>query len=419
VPSSTSAVSRILQLAYCALAALGIAACVPAPPPVGLPPDRLARFFDELVYGNPAEPEGVSRTLLRWTQPRLIYSVGGERAPADDQRIAATLGRFAGLTGLSIAPGTPKDAQITIDFESGPMAPVHDELARCYTRIVYIEAGLQQAHVVVNTERSGTLAACLDHELMHAFGFPHHSPIMPSVMSPFRRIDTLSAADQAALAALYDPRLKSGMTREAAAPSLGSIMVAHAQILGSATAVFADAPNRTAADFEWHAIFADKTALAFNPPGLDHAVSHHYWAAAPDATYVAEVSLWSAVAAERPRATVRYIRLGDRLAFTHARTLQEITQEWRTIADSARNLEPTALRQSRIGPVRYAEANTDRGPCLVFVADAHEDKAGRSRSRVDGYYCTSAGMAIDVAAVLDALALRPPGYSAPPPRLNP
>jgi hypothetical protein len=51
----------------------------------------------------------------------------------------------------------------------------------------------------------------------------------------------------------------------------------------------------------------------------------------------------------------------------------------------------------------------------VFVADTREDKAERSRSRVDGYYCTSAGIAIDVAAVLDALALRPPGYSAPRP----
>src|SRR5712671_6851860 len=65
VPLSTSATFSIRRLAYCALATLGIAACAPAPPPAGLPPDRLARFFDELVYGNPAEPEGVSRTLLR------------------------------------------------------------------------------------------------------------------------------------------------------------------------------------------------------------------------------------------------------------------------------------------------------------------------------------------------------------------
>src|SRR5204862_271257 len=104
----------------------------------------------------------------------------------------------------------------------------------------------------------------------------------------------------------------------------------------------------------------------------------------PDATYVAEVSLWSAVSAERPRATVRYIRLRDRLAFAHALTLEEITREWRNIADSARTLEPTAQRQSRIGPVRYAEASTDRGPCLVFVADTHEDKVERSRSRAAG-----------------------------------
>ncbi|HEV3178381.1 MAG TPA: DUF2927 domain-containing protein [Stellaceae bacterium] len=408
----------IRSLALWAFVALSIGGCAPAPAP-GLPPDRLARFFSELVYGNPAEPEGVSPTLLRWTQPGLIYAVGGERAPGDDARIASTLERFSRLTGLSIVPGEAKHAQLTIDFEAGPMAPVHDELARCYTRIVYTEAGLQWAHVVVNTETPGTLAACLDHEFMHAFGFPHHSPIMPSVMSPFRRIDTLSAADQAALAALYDPRLKAGMTREAAAPALGSVIVAHAQTTASSATLFSENPGRAAADLEWHAVFSNKTALAFNPPGLDHAVSHHYWAAAPNGSYVAEVSLWSAIAAERPRATVRYIRLRDRLAFAHALRPEEMTLEWRAIADSGPSLTPSIERQTPLGLVRFAEAATTQGPCMVFVADIREDNVEHSRGRIDGYYCARTGMAIDAAAVLDALALRAPGYSAPSLQLRP
>lgn len=395
-----------------ALAGLGIAACTPAPPP-SLPPERLARFFDELVYGNPAEPEGISRTLLRWTELRLAYAVRGNRTPGDDKRIADALGRFADVTGLSISPGDTKDARLTIDFENGPMAPVHDELARCYTRIVYTEAGLQQAHVVVNTETPGTLAACLDHELMHAFGFPHHSPIMPSVMSPFRRVDTLSAADQAALATLYDPRLKAGMTREAAASTLGAVIVAHAQIVASSAAVFSEAASRSAADFEWHAISTDKTAVAFDPPGLGHPISHHYWAMAPDNSYVAEVSLWSAIAAERPRATVRYIRLRDRLSFARALTPDEIVREWRTIADDESSIEPSVERQSRLGTVHSAEVATSRGVCVVFVANMREENAEHSRSRIDGFYCAPPGMAIDVAAVLNSLTLRAPGYAAP------
>ena len=408
----------IRSLALWAFVALSIGGCAPAPAP-GLPPDRLGRFFSELVYGNPAEPEGVSPTLLRWTQPGLIYAVGGERTPGDDARIASTLERFSRLTGLSIVPGEAKNAQLTIDFEAGPMAPVHDELARCYTRIVYTEAGLQWAHVVVNTETPGTLAACLDHEFMHAFGFPHHSPIMPSVMSPFRRIDTLSAADQAALAALYDPRLKAGMTREAAAPTLGSVIVAHAQTAASSATLFSENPGRAAADLEWHAVFSDKTALAFNPPGLDHAVSHHYWAAAPNGSYIAEVSLWSAIAAERPRATVRYIRLRDRLAFAHALRPEEMTLEWRAIADSGPSLTPSIERQTPLGLVRFAEAATTQGPCMVFVADIRQDNVEHSRGRIDGYYCARAGTAIDAAAVLDTLTLRAPGYSAPSLQLSP
>src|SRR5215472_18037127 len=392
------------------VAALGIAGCAHAPP-AGVPADRLARFFDELVYGNPAEPEGVSPTLVRWTQPQLVYSVGGARASGDDERIAGAFARFSRLTGISIARGETKDAQITIDFQTGPMSPVHDELARCYTRIVYNEGGLQHAYVVVNTETPGTLAACLDHELMHAFGFPHHSPIMPSVMSPFRRVDTLTAADQAVLAALYDPRLRTGMTREAAARALGAVISAHAQIAVASAALFADGASRNAADFEWHAVLGDRTALGFAAPGLDRAVGHHYWAAAPDGLYVAEISLWSAVAAERPRATVRYIRLRNRLHFAHPFTPEEIAREWRTIADAAPVLSPTVERPTRLGPMRVAEVATTGGPCVVFGADAREDSAEHRYGRIDGYYCALPGAHIDVAALLNGLTLQPAGYA--------
>jgi DUF2927 family protein len=395
------------------LAALSVAACASEPAPSGLPADRLARFFDELVYGNPAEPEGVSPTLVRWTQPRLTYAVGGGHALEDDARIGAALGRVSRLTGVALAPGPASDAQLTIEFQAGPMAPVHDELARCYTRIVYNDTGLQQAHIVVNTETPGTLAACLDHELMHAFGFPHHSPIMPSVMSPFRRVDTLSAADQAVLATLYDPRLKIGMTPEAVARALGSVLSAHAQIAAASPAVFSESASRNAADFEWHAVFGDKTALGFAAPGLDHAVSHHYWSVSPDGLYAAEVSLWSAVAAERPRATVRYIRLRDRLHFSRAIGPEAVAREWRMIADAAPVLSPMIERQTRLGLMRVAEAATAGGPCVVFVGDTREDNAERRHGRVDGYYCALPGTAIDVAALLDGLTLRPAGYATP------
>jgi hypothetical protein len=396
------------------LAALGVASCATEAPPGGLPADRLARFFDELVYGNPAEPEGVSPTLVRWTKPRLTYAVGGEHPLADDARIAAALGRVSRLTGVSIAPGQAKGAELTVEFQAGPMAPVHDELARCYTRIVYNDAGLQQAHIVVNTQTPGTLAACIDHELMHAFGFPHHSPIMPSVMSPFRRVDTLSAADQAVLAALYDPRLKAGMTREAAAPALGSVLSSHAQISASSAAVFSETAGRNnAAEFEWHAVFGDKTAVGFVAPGLDRAVSHHYWAVSPDGLYAAEVSLWAAAAAERPRATVRYLRLRDRLHFSRALGPEAVAREWRMIADAAPVLSPMVERQTRLGLMRVAEAATAGGPCVVFVGDTREDNAERRHGRIDGYYCGLPGTRIDVSALLDGLTLRPAGYATP------
>jgi hypothetical protein len=124
------------------------------------------------------------------------------------------------------------------------------------------------------------------------------------------------------------------------------------------------------------------------------------------------------VAAERPRATVRYIRLRDSLHFAHPLTPEEIAREWRTIADAAPVLSPTVERRTRLGPMRMAEVATAGGPCVVFGADTREDNAEHRHGRIDGYYCALPGAHINVAALLDGLTLRPAGYAMPSPTLG-
>jgi len=379
-----------------------------------LTPDRLARFFNELVYGNAAEPDGTSPTLVRWAEPRLVYSVSGERNPGDDRRIADAMQRFGRLTGITLASGSSDAAEIGVEFNRGALIPVHDELARCFTRILYTPAGLRHAQIVVNTQTPGTLEACLDHELMHAFGFPHHSVVVASVMSPFRRTDSLTVADQAALAALYDPRLQIGMTHEAMADKLDTILGERARIAAStAPPVFTDPAGRAASDLEWHAVTTDMAALRFSAPALAHAIVHHYWAAARESTYVSEISLWSAPAAERPRLVARYVRLRERMIFARFLAPEDVTREWRAIADTQPRLGSVGEHRASFGAVRYVNVETSEGPCLAFVANFYEGAEASQHSRLDGYYCAPAGAPIEAAAIIDGLTLRAPSYAVP------
>ncbi|HYC14845.1 MAG TPA: DUF2927 domain-containing protein, partial [Stellaceae bacterium] len=224
-----SALAVLLLLSACTV---GGPAPPPAPSPRPAAPEqsaeivsaaRLARLFDELAYGNPASPEGTSPILVRWANRSLIYAIVGPASPGAERRIAERLQHFQALTGVAATPGSEATATLVFEFVRGTRVPVRDELAACSTRTTYDAGGIRRARIFIATEPPRTFAACLDHELVHAYGFPHHSSVLPSVMGPIRMSDTLSEADEAVLRALYDPRLGSGLTREQAAPLLAQI----------------------------------------------------------------------------------------------------------------------------------------------------------------------------------------------------
>jgi len=391
-------------------AASALAGCAASPNEV--PPDRLTRFFDELAYGNPAAPEGVTKALVRWNRKSLVYAVEGDHSAAEDQRIVLTMQRFQTITGITLTRSdTVKNAQITIAFAKGPLPAVHDELAACYTHSIYNGSGLQLSQVFIGTERPGTLGSCLDHELMHAFGFGHHSVVAPSVMSPFRSRDTLTPVDEAALRTLYDPRLHIGMIQGQTDRVVADVFSEH---VVTATATAPSSPYAAALEnLEWHTVTAGDTGLVFAPPGLSAGVGHYYWAVPNDGSLVAEVSIWAALGAERPRATLRYTRLERRRSFAFDLSPALAATIWRNIADNHPKVGPTQTYRNNLGDVTYALADTTDGPCLLFTENRRDDSVLRLQSRIDGYYCAPKDARIDVAAILNGFSLRAPRYSPP------
>ncbi len=390
----------------------GLAACQTAP---AVGPDRLTRFFAELSFGNAAEPEGTSASLVRWPQPSLVYSLDGEREASDDARVTGALRRFQSLTGLEIVRGGSDTAQLTIEFTKEPLGPVHDELTPCLTRVMWRAGQITRARIIVNTEKPGTLALCLDHELMHSFGFRHHSAIAPSVMSPFQTNHELSAADAAALQTLYGRRLTGGMSAEQALPLARAAFV---EMLTAPGAQATFAAPQSASTFEWHAIPEADMALIFAPASLErNAVSHHYRATAPNESFSMEVLISTASDALRPRALLFYITFLQAPRAVAAPTLDDIATRWFGFADRSVALSAQATHDNQLGTVRYVRSETDQGPCIVFIEEVWPGWGGRRDiSKIQGYYCAATGVAlgdIESGAILDTLDLRAPGHRSP------
>jgi hypothetical protein len=380
---------------------LTLAAC--ATPGAGVSPERFARFFDELTYGNPATPEGETPTLVRWTGPRIVYAVAGEHSTSDDQRIADVAGRFSGLTGIEIRRGEASEAQLTIGFTKAQLLGAHDELGRCVTRWRTSGSAVIRAEILVNTERVGSLDECLDHELMHALGFRHHSGIMPSVMSPFAPSGTLTVADRVALRILYDPKLTPGIGRDQAWPLVMTAFGGHRAEFGVVAS--AGESQSAALDLEWQAVPAGDATLAFAPPGLPHAVEHHYRAIAADRGVRIEISLWSAPAATRPRAGVRAAILDSNHRFRTTLTLTDASKLWTLISEQRVVGVEQRSYVNAVGTSHYAIVSTPDGPCMLFV----QELRNVASTRFDGFYCGAKDGRIedaDAHAILDTVSLR-------------
>jgi hypothetical protein len=136
---------------------------------------------------------------MRYGQRQLRNGTGYHQAssapPTCRSDARATLSDIAGVTGQHVAwlPNDSKDANLRIHFTGERDFVINaNEIAGCYAGTNSSEGRLVEADVYIGLEADGSIADCMTHEIMHAFGFHGHAQRPTSVLSSFAPTDDLA-----------------------------------------------------------------------------------------------------------------------------------------------------------------------------------------------------------------------------------
>ncbi len=198
----------ILKLIMPAL--LVLAACETVPST-----DRLERFFDEITFGNAAGYEGQSASVVKWASP-IRAGLSGVDADKYRDQVEKEIARFSRLTGIAVTWDQPANLTITLTADTDFLITrpgLSNEFVPCAVTKRFSPEGIQKADIIISVAQETSINRCIAHELAHAFGFGHHSGLLPSVLSPMHAATELTPWDELALRVLYDPAVRHGTSR--------------------------------------------------------------------------------------------------------------------------------------------------------------------------------------------------------------
>jgi len=171
--------------------------------------EPLTRSFETLAFGPADAP--VSERLAKW-RGRVRVELEGDTGllGAEVQDLVGELGDLSGLEITFVAPGERATLVVTRD---------EDAAGGCGLELEPPEGGVIERTVLT----LGTALApeqqhaCLASGLSRALGLPGTSELLtPSVFSPEAAATELSTTDRLLIRALYDIRLRPGMSRKVA-----------------------------------------------------------------------------------------------------------------------------------------------------------------------------------------------------------
>lgn len=180
--------------------------------------DATSAFDDAALRVNDSQPAD----LVRWTGPIFLAVADGDGMQAIAPEVEASVRALAAIARVSVSRVSANDSRRNFLVRQA------DTSGRVACRAsVYSQAGrIAGAEVEVYVGGRGSLTRCINHEVMHAFGFRSHAHAALSILSYKQARQTqLSALDRVMLETLYDPRLHPGM-RPADATAMACAVIA-------------------------------------------------------------------------------------------------------------------------------------------------------------------------------------------------
>lgn len=207
--------------------------------PAGAPPEytifspqELTRGFLALAFGSDLRLGSKLTRIHRFDDPiKLHVIVGGSVNRGESYRkIAEEFARAFPNLGLTFTDDAYAANFVVrlIDEKDFPVAlrsafgekTARDFVARtdaqCMTAVKSAaEGGIMRVDsFIIVDQGDGIFFNCAYHEMLHALGLPNHDQRNPwTALNQDRQVGYLSAYDRALIRMLYDPRIRSGMTR--------------------------------------------------------------------------------------------------------------------------------------------------------------------------------------------------------------
>lgn len=189
---------------------------------------KLIDQFNAVVFIHEHGKTGrEAKPLVKWTSP-IVFSPAGTLTVAQRDHLFGVVNRIRLLTGLDIKlPKQGEPANLIVFMK--PNEEMKDKLPPGVNCLGNLGANknyeITQGKAFVPSDRPDKTDHCLVEETVQLFGVLNDSDIIKdSIFNEKSDRTSLSLTDQIILKALYDPRLKTGMTRDEVQPVLKQVM---------------------------------------------------------------------------------------------------------------------------------------------------------------------------------------------------
>jgi hypothetical protein len=222
-----------------------------------------ARAFDDAALRVDTSP---AVELARWTRPIFLAVAPDMNAHAGE--VETSVQFMASIAKVSFSRVAWGDSRANFLVRASTIQT--SGKSPCRSSVDWTDLGhMVRAEVFVNLSNPGRVTRCINHEVMHGFGFRGHAHGSFSVLSyKYAAQAQLTDTDRLMLETLYDPRLKPGTKVAAAAPVACGIMAEKVRASAEETAALCTArgsgPRRGLVAFAG----SRPTEQAAHPPSL-------------------------------------------------------------------------------------------------------------------------------------------------------